>query len=60
MSEYMQTYDTEFQVSQKLFIGGEWVDSANSDKTFEVTNPANGEVIATLPDAGREDICDRL
>lgn len=41
---------------EQLFVGGEWIDSANSGKTFEVTNPANGEVIATLPDAGREDM----
>ena len=41
---------------EKLFVGGEWVGAADTDRTFEVTNPVNGEVIATLPDAGREDM----
>ncbi len=40
----------------RLFVGGEWAASATSGETFEVTNPANGEVIATLPDAGAEDM----
>ncbi|SEP63086.1 succinate semialdehyde dehydrogenase [Faunimonas pinastri] len=35
-------------------IGGEWV-AAGSGKTIEVTNPANGEVIGTIPDAGVEE-----
>src|SRR5919199_440544 len=39
-----------------LFVGGEWSDSAASGKTFEVMNPANGETLATLPDAGREEM----
>ena len=40
----------------KLFIGGEWSDSAASGNTFDVINPANGEVLATLPDGGREEM----
>jgi succinate-semialdehyde dehydrogenase/glutarate-semialdehyde dehydrogenase len=38
----------------KLLIGGEWVDSA-SGATFEATSPSTGEVIATVPQGGRED-----
>ena len=37
-----------------MFIDGEWRD-ALSGKTFEVTNPANGEVIRHVPDGGHED-----
>ncbi|MCC0029254.1 MAG: NAD-dependent succinate-semialdehyde dehydrogenase [Brucellaceae bacterium] len=31
-------------------IGGEWIDASKAAKTFEVTNPADGSVIATIPD----------
>jgi len=41
---------------KELFVGGQWSDSAASGKTFEVTNPANGETLAALPDAGREEM----
>jgi betaine-aldehyde dehydrogenase len=37
------------------WIAGEWVDSA-SGETIEVANPANGEVIATVPASGSEDV----
>jgi succinate-semialdehyde dehydrogenase / glutarate-semialdehyde dehydrogenase len=40
-------------VTDKALIAGEWVAKSDSGKTFEVTNPANGEVIATLPDMNR-------
>ena len=43
------------EVIEKLFVGGEWVGSAASGGTFDVTNPANNEPIATLPDAGWEE-----
>ena len=33
----------------KAYINGEWIGAA-SGKTFEVKNPANGAVIATVPD----------
>lgn len=36
------------------FINGEWVGAA-SGKSFEVKNPANGEVIATVPDMNAGD-----
>jgi succinate-semialdehyde dehydrogenase / glutarate-semialdehyde dehydrogenase len=37
----------------KAYIAGKWVDKSDSGKTFEITNPANGEVIATVPDMNR-------
>ncbi|WP_375220856.1 NAD-dependent succinate-semialdehyde dehydrogenase [Symbiobacterium thermophilum] len=38
----------------RMYIEGEWREAV-SGRRFEVTNPATGEVIATVPDAGRED-----
>jgi succinate-semialdehyde dehydrogenase / glutarate-semialdehyde dehydrogenase len=38
-----------------LFLGGKWT-KAESGKMFEVSNPATLEVIASVPDAGREDV----
>ncbi|WP_204115391.1 NAD-dependent succinate-semialdehyde dehydrogenase [Shimia biformata] len=35
----------------QAFIGGNWCD-ADSGATFEVTNPARGDVICTVPDMG--------
>ena len=40
-------------VTDKALIAGEWVAKSDSGETFDVTNPANGEVIATLPDMNR-------
>jgi len=40
---------------QKLYIGGAYVD-ATSGATFESTNPANGEVLAELQRASKEDV----
>jgi succinate-semialdehyde dehydrogenase/glutarate-semialdehyde dehydrogenase len=37
-----------------MFINGKWC-AADSGKTFEVTNPANGEKIADIPDGGQVD-----
>lgn len=39
----------------KLYIGGEWVESKEG-KTFDVFCPANGEMLATCADAGKEDV----
>src|SRR5579871_2436728 len=36
---------------QQCYINGKWLD-ADSGKTVEVTNPATGEVIATVPQMG--------
>src|SRR5947209_3976532 len=43
------------RTAYKLFVGGTWRNAA-SGKTFDVTNPATGEVIASVPDGGREDM----
>ncbi len=39
----------------KHFIGGEW-QSSKGGKTFDTYNPANGEKLATLAEAGQEDV----
>ena len=36
---------------QQCFINGQWLD-ADSGKTIDVTNPATGEVIGTIPQMG--------
>jgi len=41
--------------TKKLYINGEFVESV-SQKTFETFNPATGEVLATVAEAGPEDI----
>ena len=40
---------------QKLYINGRFQDSTG-DETFDAVNPANGDVIATLPSATQEDV----
>src|SRR5215213_6595521 len=45
----------ETEMIEKLFVSGEWIESSTSGETFDVINPANGTVLATLPDGGRED-----
>ncbi|NED96382.1 NAD-dependent succinate-semialdehyde dehydrogenase [Phytoactinopolyspora alkaliphila] len=35
-----------------LLIGGDWVSRVTDGRVFEVTDPATGEVVATLPDGG--------
>ncbi len=37
-----------------MFINGEWIDSS-SGQTFDVLNPATGEVLGQVPDGGTED-----
>ena len=39
-------------MKQQILIGGQWQD-ADSGKTIEVNNPATGEIIGTVPNAGR-------
>lgn len=34
------------------YIAGDWITTAESEKTFDVLNPSTGTVIATLPDMG--------
>jgi phenylacetaldehyde dehydrogenase len=40
---------------KKLFIGGRWVDAA-SGRTFDTIDPATGEVLARVAEAGPEDV----
>lgn len=40
---------------QQLYIGGKYV-SASSGQTFETINPANGEVLANIQRASKEDL----
>lgn len=40
----------------KALIGGEWLAASESGRTFDVTNPVNGEVIATLPNLNRAEL----
>ncbi|WP_284727876.1 NAD-dependent succinate-semialdehyde dehydrogenase [Sphingomonas psychrolutea] len=42
--------------TDKALVGGEWVSASDSGKTFEVTNPATGDVIAVLPDLGKAEV----
>ncbi len=42
-----------------MYINGEWV-GARSGATFEVTNPATGEVIGAVPDGAAEDAEDAI
>ena len=41
-------------LKQKCYINGQWCD-ANNRETIEVTNPANGDVIAQVPKMGAEE-----
>lgn len=38
----------------RMYVGGAWV-GADTGQMMRVTNPATGEVLAELPDAGRDD-----
>ena len=39
----------------KMFIGGEWVEAAGG-KYMDVVNPADGQVFASVPECGPEDV----
>ncbi|MEM6637955.1 MAG: NAD-dependent succinate-semialdehyde dehydrogenase [Pseudomonadota bacterium] len=45
--------DTEL-LATRAYLAGQWAD-ADSGKTFAVRNPARGDVIAEVPDLGREE-----
>ena len=44
---------------EKAFVSGAWVDAKDS-KTFDVTNPARGDVIAKVADLSRAEISDAI
>ncbi|MEO5634273.1 NAD-dependent succinate-semialdehyde dehydrogenase [Gaiella sp.] len=42
-------------VDEQLLIGGEWREAANGSR-FDVTDPATGELVGSVPDAGEPDV----
>ena len=46
---------TTTETKHQAFVGGGWVD-AGSGETMDVVNPATGEVIATVPACGADDV----
>jgi len=40
---------------EQLLVGGQWVDAAGGGR-FDVTDPATGEVVGSVPNAGEEDV----
>ncbi|KAG1713832.1 Glutarate-semialdehyde dehydrogenase DavD [Nymphon striatum] len=46
-------------VVEDAFVGGKWI-QAKSGKTFEVTNPARGDVIANVADLSRAEIAEAI
>lgn len=42
--------------TDKSLAGTEWLAASQSGKTFEVTNPATGDVIAVLPDLSKAEV----
>lgn len=41
---------------QGAFINGQWITESESSETFQVTDPANSQVIATLPDLSLNEV----
>ena len=39
-------------LADKAYVAGEWIE-ADDGSSFEVTNPARGDVIARVPNLGR-------
>ena len=42
--------------TDKSLVGNDWQATSQSGKSFDVTNPATGEVIATLPDLNKAEV----
>lgn len=42
-------------VEERLLIGGEWVEAASGER-FDVTDPATGELVGSVPNAGEGDV----
>jgi succinate-semialdehyde dehydrogenase / glutarate-semialdehyde dehydrogenase len=42
-------------IDERLLIGGEWVEASTGSR-FDVTDPATGEVVGSVPDAGEDDV----
>lgn len=45
----------ESLVVSSAYIGGVWIDEAESSKRFDVFNPSTGDLLASLPDLSRTD-----
>ncbi|MBB4066399.1 NAD-dependent succinate-semialdehyde dehydrogenase [Gellertiella hungarica] len=43
-------------VTDKALVAGEWLAASESGRTFDVTNPVNGEALATLPNLTRAEL----
>ena len=43
------------RADERLLIGGEWVEAAGGER-FDVTNPATGEVVGTVPNGTEADV----
>ena len=46
-------------LATKAYVAGEWVD-AKDGKTFDVTNPARGDVVASVADLSRTETADAI
>jgi succinate-semialdehyde dehydrogenase/glutarate-semialdehyde dehydrogenase len=46
-------------VCAEAFVAGKWVQAA-SGKTFDVTNPARGDIIAKVPDLSRAEVAEAI
>lgn len=46
--------DIDIRYPKQAYIGGRWCD-ASDGRTFDVTNPATGEIIATVADCGADE-----
>ncbi len=42
-------------IKTEAYVNGKWV-KAGTAKTFDVNNPATGELIASIPDMNRDDV----
>ena len=40
---------------ERLLIGGDWVEAGDGER-FDVTDPATGEVVGSVPNAGEADV----
>jgi succinate-semialdehyde dehydrogenase/glutarate-semialdehyde dehydrogenase len=49
-----QLVNSELLIGAGL-VGPDWLDTAHSNRTFDVINPATGDVIISLPDMGVEE-----
>nr|KAI8729795.1 succinate-semialdehyde dehydrogenase; mitochondrial isoform X3 [Biomphalaria glabrata] len=45
--------------TDKAFVDGKWI-SASSGKTYEVLNPATGQVLGSVPDMDQDDVRDAI